>query len=169
MLDVAVRPVIMRAPDPNPPFDPVGCGWEPRVQMPGQGVLALDFRTSRFLGLRPPAEPGVDADRAEPEPFSRMLAVSLADCVSGTRTPAQLRPWLTRNVQRRVAYAARLAGDVRYRVDAVHVRVVSPDVLEVAATLRARSHAHAMAFRLEGRGRSWVCTVLEVGVLPRRR
>lgn len=166
MLDVAVRPRILRAPDPNPPYDPVGYEWEPKVEMPGQGELALDFRCGRRAASKPLAEKF--PDRHDAELFSRMLATALADGVSGTRTPAQLRPWLTGNIARRVAYAARLAGGAFYRVDAVHMCVVSPEVLEVAATLRGRDHAHAMAFRLEARGRSWVCTALEVGVLPRR-
>lgn len=169
MLDVAVRPRILRAPDPNPPYDAIDYAWRPEPQVAGQGVLPLDFRSSR-LGARSPLalEPTGAEGRTDAEPFSRMLARALADGVTGTRTPAQLRPWLNRNVQRRLAFASRLAGGARYTVGEVHLGCPAGDVVEVAATLHGRDHAHAMAFRLEARGRSWVCTVLEVGLLPRR-
>lgn len=164
MLDVAVRPRILRAPDPNPPYDAVDYVWQPEPQVSGQGVLPLDFRSSRTIAVAR----WVEASPAEPELYARMVARAIADAVTGTRTPAQLRPWLTRNVQRRVVVAARLAGGVRYTADAVHVGHLSPTVVEATATLHAHDHAHAMAFRLEARGRSWVCTAVEIGLLPRR-
>ena len=68
--------------------------------------------------------------------------------------------------------AVRLAGLSRrceYAVPAVHIRIPTPGVVEVAATLRAARHAHAMAFRLEARRDQWLCTALEVGFVPRPR
>lgn len=164
MLDVAARPRILRAPDPNPPFDTADQPWRAEPQSVGQGVLPLDFRASRPI----PRLESAEALPAVPDMWGQMVARALADAVSGTRTPAQLRPWLTRNVQRRLGVAARLAGGARYTVDAVHVGIPARDRLEATATLHGRDHAHAMAFRLEARGRGWVCTAVEIGLLPRR-
>lgn len=177
--NVLVRvPRLLPAPDPNPPYDAPDVVWTRRPgEAPGQGVLALEFLLPSGVPAQPamvgsnawreaPATPG----RPEAQRWSRMLAQGIAEALSGTRPVSQLRFWVSRNVHRRLLTATRLSqGNAGYAVPTVHVFFASPNAVEAVATLRGVGHAHAMAFRLETRNGAWLCTALDIGILPRPR
>ncbi|MGQ0844699.1 MAG: Rv3235 family protein [Sporichthyaceae bacterium] len=158
-------PRVLPAPDPNPPYDAVDRAWiRPGGESVGQGVLPLKFAAAIPRSRRPaPDGPDIAAMQR-----AGALTRAVAEALSGTRPPVQLRYGFTGNAHRRLLLAVRLSPG-RYAVPTIHVQPVAPRALEVAATLRGAGHSHLLALRLEVRHERWVCTHLDTGFLPRQR
>ncbi|WP_416445586.1 Rv3235 family protein [Leucobacter sp. HNU] len=119
-----------------------------------------------------PQEP-VPADIPEPPPrLIRNLAVRAFEVIDGTRTAAQLGPWITPLVARRLERLRamheerrRVLGDQRRSVPEAgpaHITRPRPNVAEASVTLHTAMRAYAVPMRLEYLRRRWIATSLTV-------
>lgn len=105
-----------------------------------------------------------------PEPAT-MFARVIIEVLLGRRSVHQVARWTTTEcfgaLAHRVQVTHELAGDRPGDCDVVVRRVrtyrTGAGAVEVAAVVEAPSRIHAVAMRLESRGRRWLITALEVG------
>lgn len=181
--DICVLPT----PESKPPYED-GTGSAPRAWHRGaaqhvgvQGTLALAFdlpsgapatpHPPATLRLVEPRNATDDAILATVRPLACKLVQALVEVLAGVRPVAQLLHWTStevyESVQRRAAvpggWPPRSGPPVRVRVHSVRLSLPSDNATEVSAVVRGGERARALALRLEGAGRRWQCTDLELG------
>lgn len=124
----------------------------------------------------PPPEPGTPDADDPPDPAE--VAAALARCVvevlAGARDVDSIARWVSEDVHRHLLHRAAVAGRARalrrrartrplVQVGTTRVCPVAPGVVEAAVVVHTRSHARAVALRLEHRQGRWRAVV--VGVL----
>ncbi|MDR6572010.1 hypothetical protein J2X60_000635 [Curtobacterium sp. 320] len=108
------------------------------------------------------------------EDTARALGLCVAEILTGSREVDSIARWITdevhRHLQQRAAMAARARqvgsrsrGRALLRVGSVIVCCPADGVAEATVVVHTRSHARAVAMRLEGRQGRWRATA--VGVL----
>lgn len=110
----------------------------------------------------------------DPRSWSASLALALAEVLQGRRPVGQLSRWVDEPLLAVVAERqqrsprARPAdgGPARPAVRSVHLHLVGPAAVEVAAHLQQGTRSHALAFRLAVRADRWLCTALDLGPAP---
>ena len=116
--------------------------------------------------------PGRTASLPEPQAWSASLAQALAETLQGRRPVRQLSRWVDDTVlstlhltvrSRRSRAAAGGPGARPASLRSVHLQLLPPSAVEVAATLQLGLRSVAMAFRLEARSDRWICTALDLG------
>lgn len=177
----AARPHRLPAPATEPPYDEPAAlqvtSPRPVGPIPIQGTLALDFvlpsgaeaipRPALRVVPEPPVEPApAGAELPAVRAWAEMLAMAVAQILTGERTAAQFRHWAIPEVfdalSRRAALAAR--GPRRRAVlRAVHVCCPAQEIAEVCTVIHGLARPRALAFRLEARRTRWVCTALDLG------
>lgn len=109
----------------------------------------------------------------DPEETARALALCVAEILSGAREVDSIARWITEDVQRhlqqRAAFAARARSVSRRRRRRPSIRVGSvlvcrprEGVAEASVVVHTRSHARAVAIRLEERSGRWRATAIGV-------
>ena len=118
--------------------------------------------------------PAPAAELPDPGETARSLALCVAEILTGAREVETISRWITEEVQRHLQHRAALAARARsaarrrrhrpvIRVGSVVVSVPRDGVAEAAVVVHTRSHARAVAIRLEERKGRWRATA--VGVL----
>jgi hypothetical protein len=122
-----------------------------------------------------PPDPGADDTAlADPADTARALALCVAEILTGAREVDSIARWITddvhRHLQQRAAYAARARSATRrtharatIRAGSVVVSRPRDGVAEASVVVHTRSHARAVAIRLEERAGRWRATA--VGML----
>ena len=121
-------------------------------------------------GCAPP--PGLP----DPCEWAAVLALAVAEVVTGQRSPSQLGRWLDDAVMTELRFAARRHRHPEARprtvattsVASVRVQCPAERAVEATAHLRLGRRSAAIAFRLEVFGERWLCTALELGPRPTR-
>ncbi|TCK59744.1 Rv3235 family protein [Curtobacterium sp. PhB136] len=152
--------------------DDAGGSTQPEQVAVGSAVVAA---TERLSSAQDP--PGADgsstAEDVLPDPAetARALALCVAEILSGAREVDSIARWITEDVQRhlqqRAAFAARARSVARRRNRRPSIRVGSvlvcrpaDGVAEVSVVVHTRSHARAVAIRLEERAGRWRATAI---------
>ncbi len=117
--------------------------------------------------------PGDPAPRTldDPAVTAKALALCVAEILTGAREVDSIARWITedvhRHLQQRAAYAARARSATRHRGRRASIRVGSAvvsrpvdGVAEVSVVVHTRSHARAVAIRLEVRAGRWRATAI---------
>jgi hypothetical protein len=110
---------------------------------------------------------------ADPADVARSLALCVAEILSGAREVDTVARWITddvhRHLQHRAAVAARArsaarrpAGRPVIRIGSVVLGRPRAGVVEAAVVVHTRTHARAVAIRLETRGGRWRATAIGV-------
>jgi hypothetical protein len=116
----------------------------------------------------------------DPAHWSAVLALALAQTLSGIRPAGQLERWLDDAVLADVRCILRSRQRSRARAEdrgswpkvpaikvaSVRAQCPTPTAVESAAHLRVGSSSLALALRLEACGDRWLATALELGPLP---
>ncbi|MCA5924138.1 Rv3235 family protein [Curtobacterium oceanosedimentum] len=121
-----------------------------------------------------PSPPPASADPGDPAATARALGLCIAEVLTGAREVDSIARWITddvhRHLQQRAALAARARSTARrsrgrpvLRVGSVVVCRPARGVAEATVVVHTRSHARAVAIRLEERHGRWRATA--VGVL----
>ena len=120
----------------------------------------------------PPAPPAPEEIPEPPPRLIRNLAIRAFEVIDGTRTAAQLGPWITPLVARRLERLRamheerrRVFGDQRRSVPEAgpaHITRPRPNVTEASVTLHTAMRAYAVPIRLEYLRRRWIATSLTV-------
>jgi hypothetical protein len=97
-----------------------------------------------------------------------LFAQALAETLTGSRPPAQIRPWTTDQARRRIRELAPvLAASYQPRIRRVIVTSPAADVIEMAMVVGLGTRVRAVAVRLErppqptGQAAPWRCTAVE--------
>jgi hypothetical protein len=104
---------------------------------------------------------------------ARSLALCVAEILTGAREVETISRWITEEVQRHLQHRAAVAARARsaarrrrprpvIRVGGVVVSVPRQGVAEAAVVVHTRSHARAVAIRLEERKGRWRATAIGV-------
>ncbi|GAA1494861.1 Rv3235 family protein [Curtobacterium herbarum] len=115
----------------------------------------------------------VAAGLPDPGETARSLALCVAEILTGAREVETIARWITEEVQRHLQHRAALAARARsaarrrrhrpvIRVGSVVVSVPRDGVAEAAVVVHTRSHARAVAIRLEERKGRWRATAIGV-------
>ncbi|WP_161968888.1 Rv3235 family protein [Curtobacterium oceanosedimentum] len=127
-----------------------------------------------------PGSAGVTGDGAAPAPVpdaadtARALGLCVVEVLTGGREVDSIARWITEDVQRHLLHRAAVAARARsvgrgsrarplVQVGSVRICEPAPGVAEAAVVVHTRSHARAVALRLELRQGRWRATA--VGVL----
>jgi hypothetical protein len=119
----------------------------------------------------PPAT--ATAGLSDPGETARSLALCVAEILTGAREVETISRWITEEVQRHLQHRAALAARARsaarrprtrpvIRVGSVMVCVPRDGVAEAAVVVHTRSHARAVAIRLEEWKGRWRATAIGV-------
>lgn len=181
---------VLPTPESKPPYEdgtrPGPRGWHRGTAQPTgvQGTLALafDLPSGAPATPHPPAtlrlvEPsGRDAGHGDPtlvavRPLACKLVQALVEVLAGVRPVTQLLHWTSPEVYDRVHRRAAVPGGwpprsgppAPVRVNSVRLSLPTDNATEVSAVVRGGERARALALRLEGAGRHWRCTDLELG------
>ncbi|MBF4594209.1 Rv3235 family protein [Curtobacterium flaccumfaciens] len=122
--------------------------------------------------VEPAPEPAVTG-LADPAPTARALGLCVAEVLTGAREVDSIARWISDDVQRhlqqRAAVAAHARGSGRrargrpvLRVGSVLVCRPAAGVAEATVVVHTRSHARAVAMRLEERHGRWQATAIGV-------
>lgn len=118
----------------------------------------------------PPPELGLPVARVQ------QLARCVIEVLNGQRPVTQLGRWMTESAQASLALTARRSAQrPPLRIASLHCDPAIPGVVEAALRVTIGPRSAAMAFRLEQRGRAWVCTAWDhrpadlLPPAPRRR
>lgn len=145
-----------------------------RTEATPEPILHLVARpTDEHGGTRTDARPLVTA-LPDPRETARALALCVVEILSGAREVDSIARWVTedvhRHLQQRAAIAARNRSATRrplrrpaLRAGSVVACAPADGVVEATVVVHARSHARAVAIRLEVRNARWRATA--VGVL----
>lgn len=114
-------------------------------------------------------QPTGTANLPAAEPWAHRFAQMLSEVAQGTRPAGQLRKWVTPKVLATLrpqvastkASRARSGRTTPAVVKRVRVDQPTDGVAEVAAVVRSRRRAYALALRLEGWDGRWICTQAE--------
>ncbi|WP_146236815.1 Rv3235 family protein [Curtobacterium sp. MCBD17_030] len=109
----------------------------------------------------------------DPGETARSLALCVAEILTGAREVETISRWITEEVQRHLQHRAAVAARARsaarrrrhrplIRVGSVVVSVPRDGVAEAAVVVHTRSHARAVAIRLEERRGRWRATAIGV-------
>lgn len=110
---------------------------------------------------------------SDPADVARSLALCVAEILAGAREVDTITRWITdevhRHLQHRAALAARARSAARrpalrpvVQIGSVVLGRPRDDVVEAAVVVHTRSHARAVAIRLETRGGRWRATAIGV-------
>ncbi|PZF53346.1 3-hydroxyacyl-CoA dehydrogenase [Curtobacterium sp. MCSS17_008] len=123
-----------------------------------------------------PTRPHPSDDDGQPDvaTIARALGLCVVEVLTGGREVDSIARWITEDVQRHLLQRAALAARARalgersrarplLQVGSVQVCEPAPGVAEAAVIVHTRSHARAVALRLELRQGRWRATA--VGVL----
>ncbi len=157
------RPPRLVAVDPERPH-----GHEPDGPYRRAGSIAA------VGAVADPSPPPASADPGNPASTARALGLCIAEVLTGAREVDSIARWITddvhRHLQQRAALAARARSTARrsrgrpvLRVGSVVVCRPAQGVAEATVVVHTRSHARAVAIRLEERHGRWRATA--VGVL----
>jgi hypothetical protein len=119
------------------------------------------------------APPPCDPPLPDPGETARSLALCVAEILTGAREVDTIARWITeevhRHLQQRAAIAARARSASRrarqravIRVGGVVLDDSRDGVVEAAVVVHTRSHARAVAVRLEARNGRWRATAIGV-------
>ncbi|MGU3410116.1 Rv3235 family protein [Microbacterium sp. M1A1_1b] len=125
---------------------------------------------------RRPDQPAGGADGqatgpGDPAETARALALCVAEILTGAREVDSIARWITedvhRHLQQRAAYAARARSAARRHSRRASIRVggavvsrPAEGVAEASVVVHTRSHARAVAIRLEVRSGRWRATAV---------
>jgi hypothetical protein len=127
----------------------------------------------------PSAPPPAQAARPDEPPdrppdtgaWAGVFAQALAEALAGSRPARQIAPWTTEQARRRIRQLGPLLQDgPRPVVRRVLTSAPRRDVVEMTVVIGVGPRTRAIAVRLErarpssarpGRGRPWICTVIE--------
>ncbi|WIB12978.1 Rv3235 family protein [Curtobacterium sp. MCPF17_052] len=109
----------------------------------------------------------------DPGETARSLALCVAEILTGAREVETISRWITEEVQRHLQHRAAVTARARsaarrrrhrpvIRVGSVVVSVPRDGVAEAAVVVHTRSHARAVAIRLEERRGRWRATAIGV-------
>ena len=145
-------------------------------------------RTRQAPGRAPRPRAGAEPDRPRTRPLPRLaappapggpgtgawaslFAQALAEALAGSRPARQIAPWTTEQARRRIRQLGPLLQDgPRPVVRRVLTSAPGRDVVEMTVVIGVGPRTRAIAVRLErarpssgapGRGRPWICTVIE--------
>ncbi|OIH96450.1 hypothetical protein BIU90_17395 [Curtobacterium sp. MCBA15_001] len=113
----------------------------------------------------------VATDPGDPGPTAKALALCVAEILTGAREVDSIARWVTedvhRHLQHRAATAARARSVARHRGSRPSIHVGSAivsrpadGIAEVSVVVHTRSHARAVALRLEVRAGRWRATAI---------
>ncbi|WIB41498.1 Rv3235 family protein [Curtobacterium sp. MCLR17_058] len=123
--------------------------------------------------VEPAPEPAVATGPPDPATTARALGLCVAEVLTGAREVDSIARWISDDVQRhlqqRAAVAAHARGSGRrargrpvLRVGSVLVCRPAAGVAEATVIVHTRSHARAVAMRLEERHGRWQATAIGV-------
>ncbi|MCS6557880.1 Rv3235 family protein [Curtobacterium flaccumfaciens] len=123
--------------------------------------------------VEPAPEPATVTGLPDPATTARALGLCVAEVLTGAREVDSIARWISDDVQRhlqqRAAVAAHARGSGRrargrpvLRVGSVLVCRPAAGVAEATVVVHARSHARAVAMRLEERHGRWQATAIGV-------
>jgi hypothetical protein len=114
---------------------------------------------------------GRPADGPDTGAWTSLFAQALAEALAGSRPARQIAPWTTEHARRRIRQLGPvLQAGPRPVVRRVLTSAPSRDVVEMTVIIGVGARTRAIAVRLEraraspgrpGRGRPWICTVIE--------
>lgn len=118
-----------------------------------------------------PPDGAVAAGPGDPDVTARALALCVAEILTGSREVDSIARWITedvhRHLQHRAAFAARARSAARRRGSRPSIRVggsvvsrPADGIAEVSVVVHTRSHARAVAIRLEVRSGRWRATAI---------
>jgi Family of unknown function (DUF6459) len=147
---------------------------QPRSAAPPAVIAAPEPDDTDDVEKEEPLPPARRTPRHElppPRIFGARLVQALSEATAGERPLAQLSPYLSRTVYRRLErhFAGTVRGtggvgpDNRSAVRSVRVCEPSDGVAELAAVVRRGGRMAAIALRLEGLDGRWQCTALQMG------
>lgn len=162
---------------PVPPVDSAGRLQHPGTEPDLTGPERPRARISVADPPRPPVHrPNPRARRAPqiPVPIDRwaaLLAVALAETLTGSRPVQQLTRWLDTDIYTRVSRRAGLTVRLRGRppqvthaaLIALRASMIDADRHEVSAVVHDGTRVRAMALRVERFGMRWRVTEAELG------
>ncbi|MBF4614501.1 Rv3235 family protein [Curtobacterium sp. VKM Ac-1376] len=125
----------------------------------------------RIVG--PESETAPAADPPDPSATARALGLCVAEVLTGSREVDSIARWITDDVQRHLQQRAAVAAHARsagrrsrarpiLRVGSVIVCRPADGVAEATVVVHTRSHARAVAMRLEERHGRWRATAIGV-------
>jgi hypothetical protein len=181
-------PLPPRGPQPTWPRPwPDAVALPSRLPLPAAGPAfddqaGLDLPSPRTA--LPAAQPdrapgGASAESAGPPPaegpdtgtWTGLFAQALAEALAGSRPARQMAPWTTEQARRRIRQLGPvLQSGPRPVVRRVLTSAPRRDVVEMTVIIGVGPRTRAIAVRLErapanparpGRGRPWICTVIE--------
>jgi hypothetical protein len=106
----------------------------------------------------------------EPSRWAASLAVAAAQTVHGSRPPAQLHRWVTKDIyegflskSQARARMARTGEQSRMHLQVKRIRICQPSdaAIEAAVVIDYGHRSRAVAIRLEWRRQRWIATVLD--------
>ncbi|WP_214543583.1 Rv3235 family protein [Curtobacterium aurantiacum] len=123
--------------------------------------------------VEPDPDPVEETGPPDPATTARALGLCVAEVLTGAREVDSIARWISDDVQRhlqqRAAVAAQARGSSRrargrpvLRVGSVLVCRPAAGVAEATVVVHTRSHARAVAMRLEERHGRWQATVIGV-------
>jgi len=123
--------------------------------------------------VEPAPEPAAASGPPEPESTARALGLCVAEVLTGAREVDSIARWISDDVQRHLQQRAAVAAHARgsgqrargrpvLRVGSVRVCRPADGVAEATVIVHTRSHARAVAMRLETRHGRWQATAIGV-------
>jgi hypothetical protein len=186
-VDLPEPQATLSAGEPNrAPGGPTSAGAGPGPAARRSGTRPEHAGTRpEHAGTRPehagtrPEQAGAPAESAGTPPaqgpdtgaWTSLFAQALAEALAGSRPARQLAPWTTEQARRRIRQLGpMLQAGPRPVVRRVLTSAPHRDVLEMTVIIGVGPRTRAIAVRLErarpnparpGRGRPWICTVIE--------